>query len=138
MSTYNYQLNRINQAADWLLQQIKGHQVIALFGEMGAGKTTLIKALCRRLGIQDPVNSPSFALINEYLTPEGEAVFHFDLYRIREIEEIFDLGYEDYFSSGLFTFIEWAERMEGYLPDDAIHVYIMENEDSSRTLSVNF
>jgi tRNA threonylcarbamoyladenosine biosynthesis protein TsaE len=91
---------------------------------MGAGKTTMIKALCRELGVTDIVQSPSFSIINEYKTNRGEPIFHFDFYRIKKLEEVFDIGYEEYLYSGFYCFIEWPELMEELLPEDVIKVCI--------------
>ena len=99
---------------------------------MGAGKTTFIKAICHYLGAVDIVQSPSFAIINEYRTKQGESVFHFDFYRIRKIEEAFDIGYEDYFYSGSYCFIEWPELIEELLPEETVKVYI--SGDTSRLI----
>jgi len=99
---------------------------------MGAGKTTLIKVLCHKLGVTDIVQSPTFAIINEYLTPVGESIYHFDFYRIKKAEEAMDIGYEDYIYSGDYCFIEWPELIGGLLPPDAIKVFI--EGDGARTI----
>ena len=101
---------------------------------MGAGKTTLIKVLCRELGVEDIVQSPSFAIINEYKTLAGESVFHFDFYRIKKPEEIFDMGYEEYLYSGSYCFIEWPELMEDLLPEEVIKVSIGVDEINGERL----
>jgi len=102
---------------------------------MGAGKTTFIKAICRFLGVPDSVHSPTFSLINEYQTATGEPVFHFDFYRIKKIEEVYDIGYEDYIYSGSYCFLEWPGLIEPLLPQDAVRVSINENQaDGSRTI----
>lgn len=111
--------------------------VYAFYGEMGAGKTTFIKAVCEALGVTDVVNSPTFAIINEYSRPSGEPVYHFDFYRLKQSQEAFDLGCDDYFSSGHTCFIEWPEKIEAYLPDDCIQVYIQQLPDGSRRVAVN-
>ncbi|MCK9423370.1 MAG: tRNA (adenosine(37)-N6)-threonylcarbamoyltransferase complex ATPase subunit type 1 TsaE [Bacteroidales bacterium] len=102
-------------------------RVFAFYGSMGAGKTTFIKALCRELNGIDIVQSPSFSLINEYKTAVGESIFHFDLYRINKLEEVFDIGYEDYIYSGSYCFLEWPELIENLLPPETIKVSITEN-----------
>jgi tRNA threonylcarbamoyladenosine biosynthesis protein TsaE len=103
---------------------------------MGAGKTTLIKTICSELGVGDIVQSPSFAIINEYKTLGAESVFHFDFYRIRKLEEVFDLGYEEYIFSGSYCFIEWPEMMEALLPEEVIKVSIaVDPESGSRMIS---
>ena len=108
--------------------------VIAFSGEMGAGKTTFIQSLCRACGVQQEVNSPTFALVNEYFTNQGASIFHFDLYRIEDPVELFDIGYEEYFYSGSRCFIEWPEKAAHLIPDDALRVEIRVLEDNSREL----
>ena len=107
--------------------------VVAFFGPMGAGKTTLIKDLCHRMGVTDEVNSPTFAIVNEYVTEEGESVYHFDFYRIKKIEEAYDIGFENYFDSGNLCLIEWPEMIEPLMPEKYIRVEIRHGEtDDSR------
>ena len=108
---------------------------------MGAGKTTFVKAICEELGVDDVITSPTFAIINEYaldsdLLPDVSSVYHFDFYRIKKLEEVYDMGYEDYFYSGALCFIEWPELIEELLPEDAVKVSIKENPDGSRTVKV--
>lgn len=112
--------------------------VFAFHGEMGAGKTTFINALTSALGVEDDVtNSPSFSLINEYRSDTtGELIYHFDLYRLEDLEEAFDIGIEDYFDSGALCLIEWPDLVNDILPDDTVDVYMTVNEDGSRTLSL--
>ncbi len=112
--------------------------VFAFHGDMGAGKTTFINALTSALGVEDDVtNSPSFSLINEYRSDTtGELMYHFDLYRLEDLEEAFDIGVEDYFDSGALCFIEWPDLVNDILPDDTVDVYITVNEDGSRTLTL--
>ena len=117
------------------ISKIGEHKVFAFYGSMGAGKTTFIKAVCEALGVDDVVNSPTFAIVNEYRTNTAELIYHFDFYRIKKLEEVYDMGYEDYFYSGALCFIEWPELIEELLPADAVKVYIKENEDHTRTLS---
>jgi tRNA threonylcarbamoyladenosine biosynthesis protein TsaE len=117
------------QAAKALLNAYPASRVFAFFGQMGAGKTTFIKTLCRVLGVSDIVQSPSFAIINEYKRDSGESIFHFDFYRIKKQEEAFDIGYEDYLFSGNYCFIEWPELVEGLLPEDAVRVTITGTSD---------
>lgn len=113
--------------------------VIAFYGKMGAGKTTFIKALCEELGVEDVITSPTFAIVNEYSLPHGGrlegALYHFDFYRIKKIEEVYDMGYEDYFYSGNLCLIEWPELIEDLLPEDALRVTIEEQPDGSRTIT---
>lgn len=115
-------------AAD-LLQHWSDKRVFAFYGEMGAGKTTLIKAMCEELEVTDNVSSPTFALVNVYNSKNGE-VYHLDVYRMKDTVELLDIGYEDYFFSGNYCFIEWPEKIEAYLPEDAVMVRIKVNHDS--------
>lgn len=127
----------LEEAAKAFVAAMGERSVFAFYGKMGAGKTTFIKALCKALGIEDIVNSPTFALVNEYRSDTtGELVYHFDFYRINKIEEVYDMGYEDYFYSGAVCLIEWPELVEDLLPDDAVKVEIVENADGSRTLTL--
>ena len=125
-------LDTIDQAAATFVEAMGNNTVFAFRGEMGAGKTTFIKAICEKLGIEDTINSPTFAIVNEYRSNSGELVYHFDFYRINKIEEVFDFGYEDYFYSGSICFIEWPEKIESLLPHDVVNVSITEQEDGSR------
>ena len=111
-------------AAEKLLASFPGQRVFAFYGKMGAGKTTFIKVISSVLGAVDVVQSPSFAIINEYKTTTGDSIFHFDLFRIRNAGEVFDIGYEDYIYSGAYCFIEWPELMEELLPNDVVKVKI--------------
>lgn len=111
-------------------------EIFAFYGKMGAGKTTIIKAICEELGAVDYVTSPTFAIINEYTCQSGNIIYHFDFYRIKNLEEAFDLGYEDYFYSNRYCFIEWPEMVETLLPEETIKVEITAEEDGSRTIEV--
>ena len=126
-------LEHINEAAKQFVAQIGDHKVFAFYGSMGAGKTTFIKAVCEELGVEDVITSPTFAIINEYTGQEG-TIYHFDFYRIKKLEEVYDMGYEDYFYSGALCFIEWPELIEEVLPEDAVKVSITEKEDGSRAI----
>jgi tRNA threonylcarbamoyladenosine biosynthesis protein TsaE len=112
-------------AAEKLLATYPDRRVFAFYGRMGAGKTTFIKVIASVLGAADVVQSPSFAIINEYKTSKAESIFHFDFFRIRKPEEVFDIGYEDYIYSGAYCFIEWPELVEGLLPGDVVKVKII-------------
>ncbi len=105
-------------------------------GFLGAGKTTFIKAICEELGVTDVINSPTFAIVNEYLSGEGEPIYHFDFYRIKREQEVLDIGYEDYVYSGNLCFMEWPELIEGLLPDDAVKVTIAEDAEGKRIVSL--
>ncbi len=125
----------LNRVAEKLLNQFNDQRVFAFYGKMGAGKTTFIQAICKALGTSDNVTSPTFALINEYRTREMKSIFHFDFYRIKKLEEAFDLGYEDYLYSGNYCLIEWPEMIESILPDNIVQVRIDVLEDETRVLS---
>lgn len=130
-------LDHIEDAAREFIGQMGDDTVFAFYGKMGAGKTTFIKALCKLLGVEDEVNSPTFAIINEYRSETtAELIYHFDFYRIKKLEEVYDLGYEDYFYSGALCFIEWPELVEELLPLDAKKVTITENGDGSRSITI--
>ncbi len=129
-------LAELPAAARELWPVLKGCGVVALYGGMGAGKTTLISALMKEAGSEDEVTSSTFALVNEYATGEGETVYHFDFYRIEDPREAFDLGYEEYFYSGALCLVEWPEKIEGLLPDDATKLYIEPLLDGSRQLTI--
>ena len=123
------------KAARSLLSSFPDHRLFAFYGEMGAGKTTFIKALCRFLEVIDLTSSPSFGLIHEYQTEQGDVVFHCDFYRIESNEEAYDLGFEELVYSGQFCFIEWPERITSMLPEEAVHVKLAAMEDGKRWLS---
>ena len=129
-------LEDINQAARRFVENMGGSRVFAFYGKMGAGKTTFIKAVCEQLGVNDVITSPTFAIVNEYTSEtSGETIYHFDFYRIKKIEEVYDMGYEEYFYGGGLCFIEWPELGEDLLPENATKVTIGENADGSRTVS---
>ena len=125
-------IEHIREAARAFINQIGDRRVFAFYGKMGAGKTTFVKAICEELGVEDVITSPTFAIINEYTQPDGEPLYHFDFYRIKKLEEVYDMGYEDYFYSGALCFIEWPELIEEVLPDDAVRVHIEVQPDDSR------
>lgn len=126
-------LNDIDNAAKAFVEAMDQNTVYAFYGKMGAGKTTFIKAVCEALGVTEVVNSPTFSIVNEYRSETtGELIYHFDFYRIKKLDEVYDMGYEDYFYSGALCFIEWPELIEELLPSDAVKVEIAEQEDGSR------
>lgn len=126
----------LSQAAREFIKAFPDRKVFAFDAPMGTGKTTFIKALCEELGVADTVNSPTFAIINEYRRePEGSPVFHLDLYRIRNIAEAHDMGLEEYFYSGAPCFIEWPEVADALLPPDTQYIYIRAHKDGSRTVT---
>lgn len=127
---------QLPEAAKQFVQAMNQNTVFAFYGKMGAGKTTFIKAICEELGVTDVINSPTFSIVNEYRSDTtGELIYHFDFYRIKKIEEVYDMGYEDYFDSGAVCFIEWPELIDDLLPGDAVKVSITEQEDGSRIIS---
>ncbi|MCH4183059.1 MAG: tRNA (adenosine(37)-N6)-threonylcarbamoyltransferase complex ATPase subunit type 1 TsaE [Prevotella sp.] len=125
-------LDNIHEAAKQFIKNMGNGNIFAFYGKMGAGKTTFIKAICEELGVEDVITSPTFAIVNEYTAKGGEPVYHFDFYRIKKIEEVYDLGYEDYFDSGHLCFLEWPELIKDLLPEDTTRVTISVEEDGSR------
>ncbi len=121
-----------------IIPLLNDHPVVAFYGAMGVGKTTFIKALCNKMGVDDTVNSPSFSIINEYRTKEGRTIFHFDFYRLRNEEELLDLGYEDYFYGGNICLLEWPEKIDNYLPEKLLILNLEEQPDGSRVFSVHY
>ena len=126
-------LDHIRETAREFIDNMGNRKVFAFYGKMGAGKTTFIKAVCEELGVEDVITSPTFAIINEY-SGKDDTIYHFDFYRIKKLEEVYDMGYEDYFYSGALCFIEWPELIEEVLPEDAVKVQIIEKEDGTRAV----
>ena len=128
-------LEHIREAARQFIAEMGDRKVFAFYGSMGAGKTTFVKAVCEELGVEDVITSPTFAIINEYHAETQDlTIYHFDFYRIKKLEEVYDMGYEDYFYSGALCFIEWPELIEDLLPEEAVKVSITEKEDGSRAI----
>ena len=134
-------IEHICESARQFINHIGDHRVFAFYGSMGAGKTTFIKAICEELGVEDVITSPTFAIVNEYTIDNAQrsmlnvqCIYHFDFYRIKRLEEVYDMGYEDYFYSGALCFIEWPELIEDILPHDAVRVSIEQQSDGSRTV----
>ena len=128
-------LDNIRAAAREFVKNRGEGNVYAFYGKMGAGKTTFIKAICEELGVDDVITSPTFSIVNEYRSETtGELIYHFDFYRIKKLEEVYDMGYEDYFYSGALCFLEWPELIEELLPGSAVKVTITQNDDDSRTV----
>lgn len=137
METFDYEFAQITDAAEWLVAAC-GHVPVWLFeGEMGAGKTTLIKAVCEVLGVQSTVQSPTFSIVNEYATKSGQAVYHFDCYRLKHEAEAFDIGIEEYFYSGDYCFVEWPSRIPNLLPSRYVVVSISVTGPRTRCLHLS-
>ncbi|MBN8697906.1 MAG: tRNA (adenosine(37)-N6)-threonylcarbamoyltransferase complex ATPase subunit type 1 TsaE [Bacteroidetes bacterium] len=127
--------SELQSAAQEFLQICSGKKIFAFTGSMGAGKTTFIKAICETMGVLDTISSPTFSIVNEYRTPKGEKIFHFDFYRIKTESEAFDMGYEDYLYSNAYSFIEWPEKIESLIPAEAVKVNIQVDKET-RIVSV--
>lgn len=130
----SFEADRLPEVADALIALAPEFDAFAFHAPMGAGKTTLISAIARRLGVEDEVNSPTFAIVNEYLTADGDTLYHFDCYRLKNIGEALDIGAEDYFNSGSLSLIEWPDVIEPILPDRTLHINIAVNPDDTRSL----
>ena len=128
-------LENIEENARTFIDNMGGNTVFAFYGKMGAGKTTFTKAPCEALGVQDVINSPTFAIVNEYEAGNGDPIYHFDFYRIKRISEAYDIGVDDYFYSGNLCFIEWPELVEEILPEETVKVTIEETPDGKRRVS---
>ncbi len=135
MSKIAYTLSDIDQIAKLVIDKAI-HPIVLLHGDMGAGKTTLIKAIAKQLDIEDPVSSPTFSLVNEYMNIKGKKMYHFDFYRIENEEEAYNIGVEDYLDSGNWCFIEWGEKIENLLPLDVVNVFIDILDEKKRTITI--
>ena len=123
----------IRESAKAFVEAMGDSTIFAFYGSMGVGKTTFIKAICEEMGVEDVITSPTFAIVNEYRSAtSGELIYHFDFYRIKKQEEVYDMGYEDYIESGAVCFMEWPELIEELLPEDVVKVSIKQQEDGSR------
>ncbi len=129
-------LEHIHEAAKEFIKAMGKDTIFAFYGEMGAGKTTFIKAICEELGVKDVITSPTFAIVNEYTDGHGNPIYHFDFYRIKKLDEVFDMGFEDYIDSGNICLMEWPELIEDILPEDARKVTITVDDDGSRTVKL--
>lgn len=125
----------LERAAKEFLREIGDNRLIAFFAPMGSGKTTFTTAVCKVLGVTDPVGSPTFAIVNEYMTASGDSMFHFDFYRINKLSEAMDIGLYDYLDSGCLCMMEWPENIEELLPEETLRITINVNPDQTRTLS---
>lgn len=131
-----HSLSELPRVANQIIQSIKDFKIIAVYGPLGVGKTTMIKEICKQMGVPDIVNSPTFALVNEYFTTNKKVIYHFDFYRINSIREAYDIGYEDFFFSGNFCFIEWPEKVEELLTDDVLKIVMEETDSGVRIISL--
>ena len=122
------------EAGQRLLAEFPDSLVFCFYGEMGAGKTTFIKEICRGLGVSDTTSSPTFAIVNEYITDEGESIYHFDFYRIEKLEDAYEIGVEDYLYSGNYCFIEWAENIAPLVQPDFVKVHITVGPNDERII----
>ena len=141
MMTKEWKINKLSDlpsVAAEFLEFTNGKCIYTLYGSMGVGKTTFVKAIADVLGVEDEVNSPTFAIVNEYVTSLGESIFHFDFYRINDPSEALDFGYEEYFYSGNKCFIEWPDKISNLIPEDAVLCEFKEEDDGSRILKVSF
>ena len=131
-------LEKIQEAAKNFVANMGDNTVFAFYGKMGAGKTTFVKAICEELGVEDTITSPTFAIVNEYRSDlAGELIYHFDFYRIKKLDEVYDMGYEDYFYSGAICFIEWPELIEELLPGNTVKVSIEELPNGEREVTLS-
>ena len=121
---------------DYISNSSLESNIFAFYGQMGAGKTTFIKAICNVLGVEDLVSSPTFTIVNEYKSAKGFPIYHFDFYRIKSLEEVYNMGYEEYLYSDAVCFMEWPELVEELLPDECIRVDIEEESDGTRTITI--
>lgn len=128
-------LEDLDRAAAEFLKEIGNDTLIAFYAPMGSGKTTFTTAICRNLGVTDPVGSPTFAIVNEYMRADGEPMYHFDFYRINKLSEAVEIGLYDYLDSGYLCLMEWPENIEDLLPEETLKVSIHVNPDQSRTIS---
>lgn len=121
-------------AARDFIKQMGDNRIFAFYGSMGSGKTTFIKSVCEEMGVEEAINSPTFAIVNEYESRDGDIIYHFDFYRIKSIAEVYNMGYEEYLYSNAYCFIEWPELIEELLPEEAVKVKITEMADGSRQI----
>ena len=139
MEKHNITINGLDdypRAAREFIKYMQQERIFAFYGKMGTGKTTFIKSICEAMGVEDIINSPTFAIVNEYEDAEQNTIFHFDFYRIKNIAEVYNMGYEEYLYSDAYCFIEWPELIEELLPEESTKVFMEENEDGSRRVRI--
>lgn len=129
-------LDNYPAAAAEFIDNMEGSRIFAFYGSMGAGKTTFIKSVCEAMGVEDAINSPTFAIVNEYEDGAANTIYHFDFYRIKSIAEVYNMGYEEYLYSDAYCFIEWPELIEELLPEETVKVFIEENSDGERIITM--
>jgi tRNA threonylcarbamoyladenosine biosynthesis protein TsaE len=141
MNEYIITIKRLEdypQAAREFVKLLDKGRIFAFYGKMGSGKTTFIKSICEELGVEDTINSPTFAIVNEYEDRDRNTIFHFDFYRIKSIEEVYNMGYEEYFYGDAVCFMEWPELIEELLPEETVKVFVEEGENGERTVKIIF
>ena len=141
MRNYTIKINSIGdypQAAREFVELLGKERIYAFYGKMGSGKTTFIKSICEEMGVEDSINSPTFAIVNEYEDREQNIIYHFDFYRIKSLEEVYNMGYEEYFYSGAYCFMEWPELVEELLPEETVKVLVNEEANGVRTVNIMF
>lgn len=141
MKEYNITINGIEdypQAAREFVKLLDKGRIFAFYGKMGSGKTTFIKSICEELGVEDTINSPTFAIVNEYEDRVQNTIYHFDFYRIKSLEEVYNMGYEEYLYGDAICFMEWPELIEELLPEETVKVFVEENENGSRSVKIIF
>jgi tRNA threonylcarbamoyladenosine biosynthesis protein TsaE len=131
----NYSLSELNDVAKEIIHN-SNHKILLFYGSMGVGKTTLIKEICKELGIDGVTSSPTFSLVNEYATNSGQTIYHFDFYRIEDEEEAYDIGIEDYFYSDAWCLIEWPENIQNLLPLNAVQIHLTQLSDGQRNIQL--
>ena len=139
MKEYNITINGLEdypQAAREFVKLLDQGRIYAFYGKMGSGKTTFIKSVCEELGVQDTINSPTFAIVNEYEDAMGNTIYHFDFYRIKSIEEVYNMGYEEYLYGNAICFMEWPELIEELLPEETVKVFVEEVENGGRSIKI--
>ena len=133
----NYQLSNIDKVSTQIIENAKDNKIWLFLGEMGAGKTTLIKSICKNLGVSEEINSPTFSIVNEYKTTNGKTIYHFDFYRIKSIEEVYDMGIEDYFKTNKICLIEWPNKIDEILNDEITYKIEINMVEENRFIKIN-